>query len=349
MKYIKHLLLLSMLFFLAMPVSAADGGKKGFDVGGLVFGHIKDSYEWHVTDIGQTKLVIPLPAVVKTHDGVWHVFNGERVYEEQEIEGLHLAKKGLYEGKLVETVDGTEVRPLDLSITKQVCVLFINCIIVLLCVLLPARWYKKRKASDAAPKGFTGFMEMFIMYVVDDMIKPSVGKGYEKYVPYLLTVFFFIFTCNIMGVIPFPPGGGNVTGNIAITFFLAVMTFLITQFSGTKHYWKEIFWPDVPMWLKPIMAFIEFFGIFTKPFALMVRLFANMLAGHAIILSLMCIIFIMAPLGAVLCGSMTVLSIAFGIFMDTLEVLICFIQAMVFTMLSATFIGLARVKPAEAE
>jgi F-type H+-transporting ATPase subunit a len=348
MKYIKHLLLIFLMILTVVPVSAADGEKKGIDVGSIVFGHIKDSYEWHVTDIGQTKLIIPLPVIVRTHDGTWHFFNGCRVYEEANIEGLYLAKDGTHEGKLVENVNGVEVRPLDLSITKQVCVLFIDCIIVLLCVLFPARWYKRRKVSDDAPKGFTGFMEMFIMYVVDDMIKPSIGKGYEKYVPYLLTVFFFIFTCNIMGVVPFPPGGGNVTGNIAITFFLAVMTFIITQFSGTKHYWKEIFWPDVPMWLKPIMAFIEFFGIFTKPFALMVRLFANMLAGHAIILSLMSIIFIMAPLGALLCGTMTVLSVAFGIFMDTLEILICFIQAMVFTMLSATFIGLARVKPAEA-
>ena len=226
--------------------------------------------------------------------------------------------------------------------------MFINVIILLCCILLPARWYRNRKVSDPAPKGFTGFIEMLVLYVVDEIIKPGVGKGYEKYTPYLLTCFFFIFTCNLMGLMPFPPGGGNVTGNIAVTFFLALCTFVIVQFSGNRHYWKDIFWPDVPTWLKapiPVIPVIEFVGIFTKPFALMIRLFANMMAGHAIALAITCIIFLVASKALVVFFSMSVLSVVMSIFMMCLECLVCFIQAMVFTMLSAVFIGLARVEP----
>ena len=186
------------------------------------------------------------------------------------------------------------------------------------------------------------------MYVVDEIIKPGVGKGYEKYTPYLLTCFFFIFTCNVMGLIPFPPGSGNVTGNIAVTFFLALCTFIIVQFSGNKHYWKDIFWPEVPTWLKapiPIIPVIEFVGIFTKPFALMIRLFANMMAGHAIAVAITCIIFLGASQAIAVQLSMSFLSVIMSIFMMCLECLVCFIQAMVFTMLSAVFIGLAKVEP----
>ena len=227
--------------------------------------------------------------------------------------------------------------------------MFINVAILLCCILGSARWYKKRKASDPAPGGFVGFVEMLVMYVVDDIIKPGVGKGYEKYVPYLLTCFFFIFTCNVMGLIPFPPGSGNVTGNIAVTFFLALCTFIIVQFSGNKHYWKDIFWPEVPTWLKapiPIIPVIEFVGIFTKPFALMIRLFANMMAGHAIAVAITCIIFLVASQAVAVQLSMSALSVIMSVFMMCLECLVCFIQAMVFTMLSAVFIGLARVEPA---
>jgi len=186
------------------------------------------------------------------------------------------------------------------------------------------------------------------MYVVDDIIKPGIGKGYEKYVPYLLTCFFFIFTCNVMGLIPFPPGSGNVTGNIAVTFFLALCTFIVVQFSGSKHYWKDTFWPDVPFLLKcpvPLMPVIEFVGIFTKPFALMIRLFANMMAGHAIAVAMPCIIFLVATMSAGVFYSMSAVSVIMAIFMMCLECLVCFIQAMVFTLLSSVFIGMAKAEP----
>ena len=325
----------------------------------VVLEHIKDSHEWHVTDYGEGKsLVIPLPVIVKSSTG-WHVFCSSRFEHHPDAQGLRrmksdapfniqnlaIAMEGENAGKIVE--NGEPV--LDLSITKTVAVMFINVAILLCCILGSARWYKKRQASDPAPGGFVGFVEMLVMYVVDDIIKPGVGKGYEKYVPYLLTCFFFIFTCNVMGLIPFPPGSGNVTGNIAVTFFLALCTFIIVQFSGNKHYWKDIFWPEVPTWLKapiPIIPVIEFVGIFTKPFALMIRLFANMMAGHAIAVAITCIIFLVASQAVAVQLSMSALSVIMSVFMMCLECLVCFIQAMVFTMLSAVFIGLARVEPA---
>ena len=233
----------------------------------------------------------------------------------------------------------------EISITKVTFALLFNSVLLLVIVLCVAHWYRKRPQGAKAPGGFIGFMEMFIMMVNDDIIKSCVGPNYRKFAPYLLTAFFFIFINNMMGLIPFFPGGANVTGNIAITMVLAVCTFLAVNIFGTKHYWKDIFWPDVPWWLKvpvPMMPFIEFFGIFTKPFALMIRLFANMLAGHMAMLVLTCLIFISASMGPALNGTLTVASVLFNIFMNALELLVAFIQAYVFTMLSAVFIGLAQ-------
>ena len=352
---LKRLLCMALLLLAMTPAMMAED----FSAKEVVLEHIKDSHEWHVTDLGEGKsLVIPLPVIVKSSNG-WHVFSSSRFEHHADaqglrrvkadapfnIQGLAIATEGEHAGKIVE--NGEPV--LDLSITKTVAVMFINVAILLCCILGSACWYKKRQASDPAPGGFVGFVEMLVMYVVDDIIKPGVGKGYEKYVPYLLTCFFFIFTCNVMGLIPFPPGSGNVTGNIAVTFFLALCTFIIVQFSGNKHYWKDIFWPEVPTWLKapiPIIPVIEFVGIFTKPFALMIRLFANMMAGHAIAVAITCIIFLVASQAVAVQLSMSALSVIMSVFMMCLECLVCFIQAMVFTMLSAVFIGLARVEPA---
>ena len=324
------------------------------DTKSIVLGHIKDSHEWHVTDIGGHALVIHLPVIVYTTTG-WHVFLTSKFEHEADAEGyrhgphnLALCEEGDNAGKVVEFTEAGIQVPFDISITKTVATMMIDAVILMLCILIPARWYKRHKASDPAPKGFTGLIEMLVSYVDESIIAPGVGPGHERYSPYLLTCFFFIFTCNLMGLMPFPPGGGNVTGNIAITFFLALCTFLITQFSGNKHYWKDIFWPNVPTWLKapvPLIPVIEFVGIFTKPFALMIRLFANMMAGHAIALALTCIIFLVATKGIAMLVGLTAVSVLMSVFMMCLEFLVCFIQAMVFTMLSATFIGLARVEP----
>lgn len=355
MNHIKYLFtMIALTFAIALPVVAEEKEGK-LNVSEIVVEHIKDSHEWHVTDIGGEPIIIHLPVIVNSSTG-WHVFmTSEFAHEatngmKKGPYNLALCEEGENVGKIVELDNAGNVIdiPLDLSITKTVAVMFINVVILLLCVIGSARWYKKRLPSDEAPRGFVGFVEMLVMYVVDEIIKPGVGKGYEKYTPYLLTCFFFIFTSNVMGLIPFPPGSGNVTGNIAVTFFLALCTFIIVQFSGNKHYWKDIFWPEVPTWLKapiPIIPVIEFVGIFTKPFALMIRLFANMMAGHAIAVAITCIIFMMASAGVGMLVGMGALSVIMSTFMMCLECLVCFIQAMVFTMLSATFIGLARVEP----
>ena len=359
MKHIKaKLTAVVAALLLAAPqlhASAGHGAGGQLNIKEVVLGHIKDSYEWHVTDIAGEPVVIHLPVIVMASDG-WHAFSSSAFDEHADSAGyrngphsLAIAGEGANAGKIVERLPGGgEKAPIDLSVTKTVAAMFLYAALLLAAILIPARWYRRHKAQDPAPKGFTGFIELLVSYMEDNIVKPGVGKDYAKYSPYLLTCFFFIFTCNLMGLMPFPPGGGNVTGNIAVTFFLALCTFVVTQFSGNKHYWKEIFWPDVPTWLKcpaPVIPLIEFVGIFTKPFALMIRLFANIMAGHAIALALTCIIFLVAGKAMGVFVGMTALSVVMSIFMMCLEVLVCFIQAMVFTMLSATFIGLAKAEP----
>lgn len=328
--------------------SSEQPAEEKVDIKEIVFGHIGDSYEWHITSWGDTHLTIPLPVIVYSQTSGWHIFSSARLEEnEGSYEGLSIAPAGSpYEGKLIEyDAAGNEIRPFDISITKVVLALLINSVLLTFIILYVARWYKRHPKDSAAPGGFVGLMEMLIMMVNDDIIKSCVGPKYKKFAPYLLTAFFFIFINNLMGLIPFFPGGANVTGNIAITMVLALCTFLAVNLFGTKTYWKDIFWPDVPWWLKvpvPMMPFIEFFGIFTKPFALMIRLFANMLAGHVAMLVLTGLIFISASMGPALNGTLTVASVLFNLFMNALELLVAFIQAYVFTMLSAVFIGLAQ-------
>ena len=230
--------------------------------------------------------------------------------------------------------------------TKNVCGLFLSCGILLFVVLRTARWYKKH--PNQVPGGFTGLMEMAISYIEDGVIKESIGKEeYKPFSSYLLTVFFFILINNLIGIIPIFPGGANITGNIAVTAVLAGCTFIAVNLFATKGYWKEIFWPKAPIYLKlplPIMPFVEFFGVFTKPFALMIRLFANIMAGHTIILALTCLIFITVSMGMVVNMGMTVVSVLFCAFMNCLELLVACLQAYIFTLLSANYIGLAKVK-----
>lgn len=237
-----------------------------------------------------------------------------------------------------------EYKTFDISISKNVLALFITTIIVTLMVMSVVRWYS-RKGFKAPRKGL-GFMEMLIDFIYTSVIKATLGPAKaRKFAPYLLTCFFFILTANLLGLIVIFPGGANLTGNIAVTLVLATLTFVITNVLGTKHYWKEIFWPDVPIWLKcplPIMQMIEIFGIFTKPAALCVRLFANMMGGHMIVITLTVLIFIFAAFGAAAVGASVVVSVIFSIFMLALDVLVSFIQAYVFTLLSTMFIGMGQ-------
>ena len=340
------LLLLTGVMGTAVPAVASSSEDGKVDVKEIVLGHMSDSYEWHITTWNGHHISIPLPVIVKGEQGGWQVFSSARFHESEDgvYNGFYLNEEK--NGKIYEiTASGESVRPWDFSITKDVVQIWIVVALMLVIFLCTARWYKGREAGDKAPGGFVGLVEMFVMSINDDLIRPSVGeKHYRTYAPFLLTAFFFIFITNLLGLIPVFPGGANITGNINITFFLAVCTMLLVNLFGNKEYWKEILWPPVPTWLKvpvPMMPVIELFGIFTKPFALMVRLFANMMGGHAIILSLTCVIFITCQLGAVIGTPLTIVSFLLMIFMNCLELLVAFIQAYVFTMLSAVFIGLA--------
>jgi F-type H+-transporting ATPase subunit a len=321
--------------------------KKSFDLKEMIFHHVLDSYEWHLMSIGERNFAIPLPVILKSADRGWFVFSSANLEDGKSYDGFYIAHGEKYNGKIVEKNNtGAEIRPLDLSLTKNATSILISSAVLLVVFLSMARTYKKNPLKSQ--RGLYGTMEMLIMSIYDDVIKPSVGPEYKRFAPYLLTVFFFILLNNFLGLIPFFPGGANVTGNIAVTMVLALCTFFITNVFGSKEYYKEIFWPDVPLWLKlplPIMPFVELLGVFTKPFALMIRLFANMLSGHMIILVLMGLIFIFnALIGPGVASGVSVLSILFSIFMLLIDVLVSFIQAYVFTMLSAIFIGLGRVQ-----
>lgn len=322
--------------------------KASFDLKEMIFSHLSDSYDWHLITLGEKEISIPLPVIVRSDERGWFVFLSSRFeHGHAAYMGFRISNSERYNGKIVELgLNGEELRPFDLSMTKNVVSILLTAMLLLLIFLPLARAYRKEPLRSR--RGFSGSMEMLIMAIYNDVIKPCVGKDYKKFAPYLLTAFFFIFLSNLLGLIPLFPGGANVTGNISVTFALALCTFLITNFFGTREYWREIFWPDVPFLLKlplPIMPFVEILGIFTKPFALMVRLFANMMAGHMIILVLAGLIFIFyALLGAAASSAVSILSLFFSIFMLTLDVLISFIQAYVFTMLSAIFIGMARVE-----
>ena len=329
----------------AMPSPEVSSGE--INVSEMLFGHIGDSYGWHLTDWKGQHVTVPLPCIVYSNITGWHAFMSSEIEHGHSYKGFSIAEEGRYEDKIVEKApDGTFIRPFDISITKNVASLIFTALLLIVLVLWTARWYRNHDASDeGSPKGFRGLMEMMVMMINDDIIKESVGPEYRKYSPYLLTVFFFIFLSNLLGIVPFFPGGANVTGNIAVTFVLAICSFFAVNMFANRHYWKEILWPDVPIFLKfpiPLMQMIEIFGMFTKPFSLMVRLFANIMAGHAMILGLVSVIFVTAKLGPVINGSMTVITMIFGVFMDCLELLVAFIQAYVFTMLSSVFIGMSR-------
>lgn len=346
------LLTLVCLLCMAPALHAGDLREKAqqdVNVKKIVLDHIGNSYEWHLSSWGGKHYSIPLPVILYSEVSGWHLFSSSRFHHgEEEYRGFRIAYEGPYTGKIVETdPSGEELRPVDLSMTKTVVGLLINCAVMVMLILGAARWYRRRKGLRTAPKGLVGLLEMLIESLLEEVIKPCVGPNYHKFAPYLLTAFFFIFVNNLMGLIPLFPGGANVTGNITITLVLAVATFLAVNLFGTKAYWREILWPEVPTWLKaplPIMPAIEFIGLFTKPFALMIRLFANIMAGHAVILILTCKIFVTVKMGVAVNSLMTVVALLLSIFMNCLELLVAYLQAYVFTMLSAVFIGLAQVE-----
>jgi F-type H+-transporting ATPase subunit a len=311
----------------------------------IIFDHIRDTYWWHITTINEHHISIYLPVILYSSNSGLHIFLSSHIDHDRQYKGFYIPKEGKYAGKIVElNSTGAEIRPVDISLTKIALAIIINSAIMLILFLSVARRYK-RNPKHSVPGGFVGAMEMLVMSVEDDIIRKNIGKDYARYSPYLLTAFFFIFINNLMGLVPIFPGGANVTGNISITLVLALCTMLAINLFGNKEYWKEIFWPDVPLWMKvpvPLMPVIELFGVLSKPFALTIRLFANITAGHAVILALTCLIFITVKMGAVMNTGMTIFSVMLSVFMSFLEILVAYIQAYVFTMLSAVFIGLSR-------
>lgn len=330
---------------------------KEVNIAEIAFEHILDSHSWHLFGEGHHAVSIPLPVILKTNQGV--VIFSSSVFH-HDVDGKVLVEKGgqkfvnyhekIYyasenpnsDGRYLEFNKNGEVlnnAPLDLSITKNVAQLLLVAAIMLYLFISMARYYKSM-GEKAVPKGVASFLEPLILFIRDDIAIPNIGHKYQKFMPYLLTVFFLILFNNILGLIPI---GANVTGNIAFTFVLASITFLITNINANSDYWKHIFMPPGPLWLRPILIPLEFIGIFTKPFALMIRLFANMSAGHIIIISLIGLIFIFKTIW------ISPVSVAFALFIDILECLVAFLQAYVFTMLSALFIGSAVAEHEHAE
>ena len=326
---------------------AAGEGEDKIDPKEIIFEHLGDRYGWEVPFCHHKS--IPLPIIVFGSDGL-HIFSSARVAHGQVyVDGgktFLIPAEGPNKGKVVEIVDGEEVRPFDISITKNVAALIITIIVVCLILLPLTRFYKRH--GYKAPRRFLGAIEALTAFIYDGVIKSTLKDKASKFAPYLLTAFYFIFVMNLMGLMVVFPGGANLTGNIAVTLVLALLTFFVTNIFGTKHYWKDVFWPDVPLWLKfpiPIMPIIEVFGMFTKPAALTVRLFANMMGGHMIVIVLTLLIFIFAQMGMAVGGGTAVVSTLFSIFMLLIDVLVSFIQAYVFTMLSTIFISLAQENP----
>ncbi len=317
---------------------------KEVDVKEMIMHHLMDSYEWNIVTTHHTNISIPLPVILYSKTTGWHIFMSS-VFEHgtKSYRGFEISHDEEYKGKIIENTYGTVSRPFDISITKNVVSLIISSLLLIWLIMYVTKELKRNPLEGK--KGITGAMEILIRSIVDDVIMPSIGKGFEKYSPYLLTLFFFIFINNLLGLVPFFPGGANVTGNIAITFTLALITFLIVQFSGTKKHFKNIVWPDVPIFLKipiPLMPILEFIDQFTRPFALMIRLFANMMGGHAMVMGLISVIFLTVGLGVAGNASMMVISVLLTTLIFCIELLVAFIQAYIFTLLSATFIGMSR-------
>lgn len=334
----------------------ATAHEEKFDPGKMILDHVKDAHDWHILDYNGHAVSVPLPVII--YDNGLHMFMSSKF----EHGHATVESKGnfykLHEGKIYKTeADGhialdakgavSNTMPLDLSITKNVFALLLGAFIIVLIFFSVASSYKKR--GTAAPKGLQSLLEPLILFMKDEVIKPSVGKHYAKFLPLLLTIFFFIFINNLMGLIPIFPFGANVTGNIAITMVLAVIVFIVVNFSGNKHYWKHIFLPDVPVALWVLLIPIEILGVVLKPFVLMLRLFANITAGHIIILGFFSLIFIFGQTNVVAGYGSAVFSVIFTLFMSVLELLVAFLQAYVFTLLASLYIGSATEEHHHAE
>jgi F-type H+-transporting ATPase subunit a len=325
-----------LFLFAAVPSIAQDGGQahgshaneqaeqKDFDAGKVIIHHVLDDHVWHFWDGHGGTLY--LPVIVYSDERGLDVFSSARFYNEDHAivpyNGYTLEHNHIYlNGKAV----------LDVSITKNVAMLLINAAVLLMVFISVARSYNRNPGK--APRGLQSFIEPIIFFVRDEVVKPNIGHGYEKYLPYLLTLFFFILFGNLLGLLP---GAANMTGNIAVTMTLAVLTFIITNFSGNASYWKHIFWtPGVPLPLRIVILPVEILGVLTKPFSLMIRLFVAITAGHIVLLSLIALTFIFQSYFVGVASTIVVL------FISLIEILVAAIQAYVFTLFTSLYIGMA--------
>jgi F-type H+-transporting ATPase subunit a len=323
----------------AIAHEGAEHGEKAFEPSEVILEHIADSHYFHIGGA----IAFPLPIILYTNKGV-------EIFSSAHFEHGHADYTGKYytyrlvNDKINVVGAGNQLTPsttvfkstgvTDLSITRNVISMWMSILILLVIFLAVSSAYKKNVGK--APKGLQSFMEPIILFVRDDIARPNIGYKYQKFMPLLLTVFFFIWINNLIGLVPFFPGGSNLTGNIAVTLVLSVMTLLLVNLNGNKHYWAHIFVPaSVPKWIWPLWWVIELVGIISRPFALMIRLFANITAGHIIVLSLISLIFVFKSL------YIAPVSVAFVVFMDVLELLVAALQAFIFTLLTALFIGTA--------
>jgi len=354
------------------PVFAGEGGdgehaekKKNFNAQEVIFGHILDGHEFHFFDIThkddtKSPIGIPLPVILYSpqrgldvfmssnfHHGE-HEHAGYRLINEEYLkklkeQGVDVKKAGLSAGKIIAVAeDGSwdkSVKFYDISITRNVVQMALALALLVWIMLTIAKRYKKGEGVNTAPKGMQNLFEPVITFVRDEVAKPNLGQKWEKYLPYLLTVFFFILINNLVGLIP---GSANVTGNIAFTLVLGVISFIVILASSKKHYWGHIFNPPgMPLGIKFILVPVEVLSLFIKPMALIIRLFANMVAGHIIIICLISLIFIFAELSKYAGWGTTIFSIGFTVFIYFIEILVAFIQAFIFAMLTAVFVGQA--------
>lgn len=350
-KWIRTLFLVSAIICVSGIAKAdeAEGAEKKFNAGDLIIEHVADNHDWHIMGEGAHSISMPLPVILYSQQRGLTCFMSSRFHHGEMTYGGYKMHHGnivaVNEVEEVPAEQATENEEVtaslyDISITKNVAALFFSLIVLVWMFMSVARSYARRKGE--APKGMQSLLEPLIIFVRDDIAKASIGPGYKKYLPYLLTVFFFIWINNLLGLIPILPGGANVTGNLAVTGTLAIITFLITTFSANKHYWRHVFaMPGVPLPVLIILTPIEILGLFLRPFVLMIRLFANITAGHIIALSFFSLIFIFGELSPGVGFGVSIVSVAFVIFMTMLELLVAFLQAYVFTLLSAIYFGAA--------
>jgi len=345
----------TVLFILATSIGFAkdsneDNSDKEFDAKEMILHHVKDAYGMHLFDWDGHPISIPLPVITYTDKGLTvfsssefnHDYQGHEIVSKNGQKFVNVHEKVYVLDESASKVEfDAENHPtnahrpkFDISITRNVFMMWVSIAVLFLIFLTAARRYKK--SDDNVPSGIASFVEPLIVFVRDEIARPMIGEHkYKRYMPYLLTIFFFIWINNIFGLIPIL-NGANLSGNIAFTFTLAAITFIITTFSGNKNYWKHIFWmPGVPVPMKIFLMPIEIIGMFVKPISLMIRLFANITAGHVIILALMSLIFVFKTV------AIAPVSVAFSLFITVIEVIVTAIQAYIFTILSALYFGMA--------